>query len=577
MPSKTPKFDAALDLVLKDLKPHTRKCKQCASDFEIFKEDIEFYHKLRVPPPKLCPDCRKQRRLSFSNNTIFYKRKCDAPEHSEDFISLFPSEISWKVYDNHYWWGGNWALAEVAADYEENEKFFNKFHRFFEQVPLIQTGRDPKSVQSEYTSGGVELNNCYYVFGGLKSENILYGNWPIYSRDCVDVLISYSSELCYEIVSSRNDYNCRFIYFSDNCLDSTFLYDCKNCSSCFGCVNLRNKQYYFLNEPLAKEEYEKKLRKINLGSRHELLHWQKKFFGILADSMRRATRNEKVINSVGSFLKECKNCFDCFWVERGENLRYVDYVLDVKDSMDFSVGGSSLKNELIYESNNVGAYDIKFSHWIRSGQSIEYSINCFNCENCFGCVGLRNKKYCIFNKQYTEEDYWKLVDEIKTKMLAAGEYGEFFPISMNPYPYNASLAQFEYPLTREEVEKIGGYWVENPASLEGIDPKNILRSEQIPDDIKDVGDDILQKVLICEVTGKPFIITKPELEFYRKKNLPLPNRHPYQRLMERWAMKTPFRLWKYPCAKCGQEMHTSYAPELKLKVYCEKCYLQEVV
>ena len=47
--------------------------------------------------------------------------------------------------------------------------------------------------------------------------------------------------------------------------------------------------------------------------------------------------------------------------------------------------------------------------------------------------------------------------------------------------------------------------------------------------------------------------------------------------MERWAMKTPFRLWKYPCAKCGQEMYTSYAPELKLKVYCEKCYLQEVV
>jgi len=34
-----------------------------------------------------------------------------------------------------------------------------------------------------------------------------------------------------------------------------------------------------------------------------------------------------------------------------------------------------------------------------------------SCTDCFGCVGLAHKKYCIFNKQYTEEDY---VENLKT-------------------------------------------------------------------------------------------------------------------------------------------------------------------
>src|SRR3989338_4272553 len=577
MNSKTPEFDKALDKILKDLKPHACECKKCAQNFEIFKEDIEFYHKLRVPPPSLCPGCRKQRRMVFSNNTTLYKRKCDAPGHFEDIISLFPGELNQKVYDHNYWWSDGWDAMSFGLEYDFARPFFEQFHHFLRSFPLIQTSRDPKSIGSDYTAYGLELKNCYYVFGGIKSENISYGNWPIYARDCIDIWVAYKSELCYEVVSGINNYNCNFIYFSNNCLNSSFLYDCRNCTHCFGSANLRNKQFYFFNEPLTKEEYEQKISEINLGSRRTFLFWRDKFFKFLEDKIKRSTRNDKSVNSIGNLLRECRDCFMCFWVENGEHLRYIDYALSAKHSMDMTLVGSVLQNELIYESVNIAVYDIKFSYLTRNSHFLEYCISCYNCENCFGCVGLRNKKYCVFNKQYTEEDYWKLVDEIKTKMLAAGEYGEFVPISMSPYPYNASLAQFEYPLTKEEVGKIGGYWAESPVSLKGIDPKNILKGDEIPDDIKDTGDDILKKILICEITGKPFIITQTELDFYRKKNLPLPTKHPYQRLMERWAMKEPFRLWKYPCSKCGQEMYTSYAPELKLKVYFEKCYLQEVV
>lgn len=50
------------------------------------------------------------------------------------------------------------------------------------------------------------------------------------------------------------------------------------------------------------------------------------------------------------------------------------------------------------------------------------SVNCTNCHfstflnscsDCFGCVALTHKKYCIFNEQYTKEEYFKKVEELK--------------------------------------------------------------------------------------------------------------------------------------------------------------------
>ena len=45
-------------------------------------------------------------------------------------------------------------------------------------------------------------------------------------------------------------------------------------------------------------------------------------------------------------------------------------------------------------------------------QYVQYSFFTINSSNLFGCVGLRNKQYCILNKQYTKEEYEKLVPKI---------------------------------------------------------------------------------------------------------------------------------------------------------------------
>ena len=46
---------------------------------------------------------------------------------------------------------------------------------------------------------------------------------------------------------------------------------------------------------------------------------------------------------------------------------------------------------------------------------IYFSKNLVGCSNCFGCTNLRNKQNCIFNVEYTKEEYNKKLDEAKAK------------------------------------------------------------------------------------------------------------------------------------------------------------------
>ncbi|MDR2640371.1 MAG: hypothetical protein LBC61_03475 [Candidatus Peribacteria bacterium] len=72
----------------------------------------------------------------------------------------------------------------------------------------------------------------------------------------------------------------------------------------------------------------------------------------------------------------------------------------------------------------------------------------------------------------------------------------------------------------------------------------------LPDDINKIPDDVLNRVIKCEITGRPFLITKQELEFYRKHNIPIPKRHPDQRHEDRMRLRNPRKLFNRKCDKC---------------------------
>lgn len=63
-----------------------------------------------------------------------------------------------------------------------------------------------------------------------------------------------------------------------------------------------------------------------------------------------------------------------------------------------------------------------FSYNCWTSSELAYCIDCYDTKNCFGCIGLRNKQYCILNKQYTKEQYEELVPKIIEHMTKTGEW-----------------------------------------------------------------------------------------------------------------------------------------------------------
>lgn len=221
---------------------------------------------------------------------------------------------------------------------------------------------------------------------------------------------------------------------------------------------------------------------------------------------------------------------------------------------------------------------------------VEYTDSCASVENLFGCISLKKAKYCILNKQYAKEAYEALVPKIKQQMQdmpyvdskgRVYKYGEFFPPEFSPFGYNNTLAQEFFPKTKEEVSALGWRWQE-PV---GKELHITMKTEEVPDDIKDVDDTILGATIECahkkqcnESCTGAFKIVKSELEFYRHHKLALPRICVKCRAFERVKKRNPLQLWKRQCmcdkdhshhsnAKCQNEFETSYAPDRPEIIY----------
>lgn len=576
--SKTPNFDALLDPILDGLVPHTRICAQsaaskyCEGEFEIGDKDIEFLRLLRVPAPTLCPTCRRQKRFAFLNRFYFYKRPNNTPGKEGVMISNTPPNSPLVVYDLESYRSDLWDPFSYAETFSETGSFFDQFWQLRLRVPQPGILRHPSNVNYEYSLNGKNSKNVYCSSGIFDSEDIWYTLFSTKSRQVMDSHKAYKLENCYGAIFCNRLSNCTFIYFSQDCIDSWFLYDCRNCQNCFGSVNLRNKQYCFENVQLTKEEYETKIKALELDKRSSIEKASKRFWEFAKSQPVLASRSTQAIDCDGVVVMNCKDCTKCVSIERSEHERYSDSTINHRDSMDVYASGAS---ELMYECAGSGGQcaNVKFAVISKSCVGCEYVINCNNCQNCFGCIGLETKSYCIFNKQYEPEEYFKELDRVKSAMLSQGEYGEFLPYRFSAFAYNGSDVDVVYPLADEGIGKLGALFQEYiDIDMTGL---TTISKDAIPDSIHDVTDEILSKAIICEQTGKPFRIIASELEFYRRHTLPVPTIHPYERMKHMVSHIGNHVAKEGTCESCGKELKTVYSKDEGWRLYCEECFQRE--
>jgi hypothetical protein len=335
---------------------------------------------------------------------------------------------------------------------------------------------------------------------------------------------------------------------------------------------------------------------------------KQEFFDLIKSSIHKYAWIVNCVESSGNELSNSRKAYLCFNAFSLENVRYGFRCLIAKDSVDITNIGRG--TELMYECASGGAEDSSLVRWTSNGtggfNDISYTDSCASSSYLFGCVGLKKKKYCILNKQYTKEEYEALVPKIIQHMNdmpyvdqkdRVYRYGEFFPSELSPFAYNETIAQEYFPLTKEGALENGYQWKEPDTKEYAI----TIKPESLPDHIKDVDDSILKETIQCmhhPSTGSgqaacnhqcttAFRIIPEELAFYRRMNLPLPRLCPNCRHYERLTQRNPLKLWHRQCmcdktnhshkGHCPNEFETSYSPERKETVYCESCYNSEIV
>lgn len=591
-----------------------RNCQNCKTSFTIEQEDFAFYDKMKVPPPTWCPECRLIRRLAFDNlRTIYSGGRCK--KCSKGIIASLPPTTDRTIYCNTCWWGDGWDGLEYGRDVDFSKPFLQQVKELMAEVPWMARATDePTMENSDYTMNVGHLKNCYLVFHADFDEDCAYSDTLAYVKDSIDCSKLYECELCYDGVNLATCYKALHCVDCENSNTLFFCRDCNGCSNCFGCVGLRNKEYCYFNEQLTKEEYEKRMTQFQQGSYAALSDMRARAQEFWITFPRKYIHGRQNEDATGDYVEHSKHAYHCFQASQVEDSKFISIVSiqPTKDSYDYTSWGDGASH--IYEcvAVGMGVDMIKFSFmsW-PSCSEVEYSVYAISSSNCFGCVGIRNKKYCILNKQYTKEEYETLVAKIKQHMNdmpyvdavgRAYRYGEFFPTVLSVYAYNESRVQEYFPLTKEEALAKGYAWRDRVE--QAVAPT--IHGAALPDDIRDVPDSITKEIIECVHVGQcnhecklAFKVIVQELGFYKKMNIPLPRLCFNCRYAERITLRNPMKLWSRRCqcggatstngvytnigahahgtSLCPATFQTAYSPERSDIVYCAECYQQEVV
>jgi hypothetical protein len=543
------------------------------------------------------------RRFSWYNlHSLFRRPEADS---GKEIFSRYSSGSFAKVFQLDKWNSDSWDPMIYGRDYDSSRSFFEQFRELLSSVPMPAKSVQ-RMVDSDYCDNAGGFKNCYLCFGGDGFENCAYVISGFEPKDSFDLFEARHSELCYE--GQMIDESFR-VFYSVNCEESTDVWFSRNlfgCSNCFGCVNLRKKSYYIFNKQYSKEAYERFIQAFQSGSHVAVQAMRSKALAHWLKFPMKFALAINVTNSTGEHIERSKNLKYCYSIHEGENLAYSQYLSPpVSDSYDYTswgVGASRMYENLVSgEECDRVFFSVECWPGVRD---MEYSVNCRSSANLFGCVGLKKKQYCILNKQYTKEEYFKLRERIiahmnempyTDKQGRVYRYGEFFPPEFSPFAYNETIAQDFFPLTKEQAEAKGYLWRESEIR-EFQATKNAI---DLPDNIADVPDDITKEIIKCESCGKAYRIIPMELAFYRRIPLPLPRLCPECRFKRRFKFVNPPKFWHAKCqcagkksdtsvyengashfhseSHCPNEFETSYAPGRPEIIYCEQCYQAETV
>ena len=621
-----------------------KKCNWCWEEFPIYETVKELEEKFDHPKNNLCLSCMMRKLMAFRNQRKFHKSKdvnwkllisMIAPEMNIKIISSQKeAEIENIVkedldYENIK---SEEDLKKQFYDLFQNICWPNLYNAYNENADFANFAAYVKNV---YLSSVVYNNseNVYYsdtVFNGkyIADSWWVYGSQIIYG--CLNVKNSY------KIFYSVNIKECSDVYFSNSLVNCSSCILCNNLNWKKYCY--KNKQYTKEEyQKLEKEFFDK--MKTYTGYKQILEEFNSLlengiFVSLDLQNVEKTVWNIWVNskNSIFSFeFYETDSCYNC-WGEESKNcLNYIWWFCEnvtnscrIWWSNNVVASLNVLNSSDVFHSINIFSWkNVYFSIWIKNKENI--ILNRQLSKDEYNKIH-RHIKNILKNTQKWWEffpvilspfpyndtvanDYYPIKTQFIVRWEINNQIDDLFKDWYVEWEKAQRIRSFIQSLNFQE-ELLNKYWKWTVYILE---PDNfiskaildlgwdqliairwrtkekeinvpewieLIKAEDLPDNIEDLTDQIEQKILkwaiICEKSWRPFRIIKPELEFYKKYNLPLPRKHPDIRYAERLEKRPKRNLYVRNCSKCNKEIISIYPINTQFKVYCQECYDKEV-
>lgn len=428
---------------------------------------------------------------------------------NQGFVSRYPeSKRIGKILNNIAFDEQRATLTNSWFEYDFNKNLFENIKPLFESVNRENLIQIVSEENCAYSDVSIFSKNVYLSFTVVNScENIYYSNEI--KDNCKNI---YNSVMVWD--SCENIYMCLWvfrsfnIFYAKNITDSSDIWFSSNlawCHECIFCDGLKNRSYCINNKEYGKEDY--------LREKSIILSNKELFFG-----------HYNKLKFDWNLLIECEDVKNWLFNYRIKDWRNVIFAWTKNGNQDFYDvldAGSPSGNDFYAVmwawpwSNIYNSLSIIWSN-------VYYSYFLENCSYCLWCINLKNKNYCILNKQYSEKDWYEMVDRIFTQMEKDNILWGMFPWYLNPFYFNDTLANMLWNFDKDEIQKEGFLWRNEEIKVDIPNWLEIVEMEKI--DILNFDESILTKV-IKNKKWDYYRIVKQEYEFLKKYNLPLPNLH----------------------------------------------------
>ncbi|MEK7105380.1 MAG: hypothetical protein AAB865_01720 [Patescibacteria group bacterium] len=571
--SNTPNYDAKVRAILEATTPGERACSLMGEKWMMTDEEIGWYKKFNVPPSTVAPTVRLRQLAGFAAGVSIWWKPHAVTQ--KPILSFIHPDNPFQVITDKEWFGNDYVNGFA---WNPNQPFFDQFRTLAHSIPIGALRDDGSSVNTI----GVDIadaEDSYMVFGSGEMKRVYYAYMSgMRSEDCVDVTNSGNNRESFGLDWSDGMFGCVYTFDCMTCINCAFLYSCDDCEHCFGATNQNHKQYLWFNEQLTREEWERRRAEVDLSKYSVFCEYVERFHALMAEAVWPEHSNLACEDCVGEGMIKCTRARECWWGVNSTDLFHSWACLDQQASA-FTVWAG--RGSETYQSVDLmNSQNCKYCIRVWRSISMEYSSDCYECQNCFGCFGLRHKQFCIFNNQYSEDEYWQKLDEIKCAMLERGEYGTFFPGDFSQSGFQFSMGKMYFDYTPEEYAAFQAPHVDpsrGAVVMPSIaDPEHALHIEDIPDALDDVDPEkFVGKAIHDPVFKRNYSVAPVEFEFYKKHRLPFPRQHFLSRLktLARHS-NTPVKM-ATTCTTCGKAI-TTYKNQMfaERHVHCWPCYLQ---